>query len=108
MKSPDVEKMTPEQRVDNKAACRGLDPGKYYTFNPPVEATAIPTGGPNAWAPRLMKFERGFYLGFKDESHVFQGEPIDCPDDIPHKLKESYFNVLFIGGVTAQLDENQG
>ncbi|MFC1598686.1 hypothetical protein ACFL2U_01615 [Patescibacteria group bacterium] len=107
MQFPDRDGMTNEQAAANAAAAKELTPGKYYNFNPPVKATAIPTGGPKAWQARKMPFARGWYLGFKDGNHVFQGKPIVRPADIPENLMESYFPVLFIGGVTCTMDENQ-
>ncbi|MDD4995056.1 MAG: hypothetical protein PHW53_01125 [Patescibacteria group bacterium] len=99
-----------------------LVPGKYYRFDPPVKATAFPTGGPNTCALEECEFNRGWYVGLKDGNHLFQGKPVndqrviptpqgygDAPDldEILEKLRGSYFHVLFIGGSRATLDSDQ-
>ena len=107
MKFPDRDKMTPKQAAANQAAAEVLIPGKHYTFLPAIKATAISVAGPQAWPSQEMTFNRGYYLGFKNDMHVFQGKPIMRPAEIPANLAESYFHVLFIGGVTCDLDPNQ-
>jgi hypothetical protein len=107
MQFPDRDGMTKEQVAANTAATAELTPGKYYVFSPSVKATAIPTGGSQAWQAREMYFTRGWYIGLRDGNHVFQGKPIVRPADIPENLMESYFHVLFIGGVPCTMDKNQ-
>lgn len=110
MRFPDVEALTPDQRAKNKAAASELVPGTYYRFDPAVTATAIPTGGPAVTEPMEVQFETGWYLGFIDEKHVFQGKPVNDPriipipkgygdsPDIVERLRESYFHTLFVDG----------
>lgn len=117
MRFPLRDAMTAEQIAANDVATEALVPGKYYRFDPPVMATAIPTGGPNTCALTECTFERGWYLGFMDKNHVFKGKPVNdqreipvprgYEDDITDRLRDSYFAVLFIGGSTAVLDVNQ-
>ena len=105
---PEVEQMTDEERARNRAACDELVPGKFYVFDPPVNATAMPVGGQNAWKARSLEFSRGWYIGFVEaDGHIFQGKPDEIPDDIDPKLAESYFAVLFKGGSVATVDANQ-
>jgi hypothetical protein len=113
------EQMTPKQASANGAAQQELIPGCYYRFDPPVTAMAFSTGGPNACAPEECSFDRGWYLGFRANTHVFQGKPINDQREIPvpagyegvpgiqNTLRESYFHVLFIGGSKAVLDSDQ-
>ena len=113
MRFPERDAMTPEQAAANTAAQQSLVPGVYYLFDPPVKATAIPTGGPNVCALEECEFTRGWYLGFVDGNHVFQGKPVndrrvmpipigyeDAPNlnEIQGQLRDSYFHVMFIGG----------
>lgn len=122
MQFPQRNAMTAVQRALNSAAAEELRKGAYYRFDPPIRATAIPTGGPNTCALAECEFDRGCYLGFIDENHVFQGKPVndsriiptppghaDAPnlDEIREQLRDSYFPVLFIGGVPAVLDTDQ-
>ncbi len=123
MKFPMRDAMTAEQIVVNSAAQQDLVCGKYYRFGPPVTATAIPTGGPNICALEKCTFEHGWYIGFKEGNHVFQGKPINDQRVIPvprgydedtpnlnkilEQLRESYFHALFIGGSVAVLDTDQ-
>lgn len=107
MRFPDVEAMSAKEAAINEAACSELQCGSYYVFDPPVEATAIPLGGGGGWKPRLLLFARGCYLGFSGGSHIFQGRPVKIPADIDERFADSYFPVLFTGGVTASLDSKQ-
>lgn len=122
MQFPEVDEMTEEQAVANEAARQDLVPGQYYRFDPPVKATAVPTGGPSVCALEECTFDRGWYLGFKEGKHLFQGKPTNDqrvipiprdykeapnPDEIREKLRESYFHILFIGGSQAKLDSDQ-
>ena len=111
-----------EQVLTNTAAQQNLIRGKYYRFDPPVKATAVPTGGPNTCALGECGFNRGWYIGFVEGNHVFQGKPVndrrviptpqgyeDAPnlDGVLEQLRDSYFHVLFIGGSQAALDSDQ-
>lgn len=122
MQFPMRDKMTVEQIAANNEAQQHLVRGKYYRFEPPVTASAIPTGGPNTCALEECTFEHGWYIGLVDGNHVFQGKPVndqrviptpqgyeDAPnlDEILDQLRESYFHVLFIGGSQAVLDADQ-
>ncbi len=113
MQFPDVVAMSPAQAATNAAAVTLLTPGKTYRFTPPVRASGIPTGGPGTCAVVECEFETGWYLGFVDGSHTFQGFPIndtrDIPtprgyegapnlDDIKQQFRACYFPVLMIGG----------
>jgi hypothetical protein len=115
--------MSTEQVARNILAQHDLIRGKYYRFNPPVRAGAIPTGGPRVCAIVECEFDRGWYIGFVDGKHVFQGKPVndareikvpsifrDTPDPewLKERLRASYFHILFIGGSQAILDPNQG
>ncbi len=122
MQFPDRDAMTAAEAAANSAAQEQLVPGKYYRFEPPVAATAIPTGGLEVCALEVCAFERGWYLGFRNDAHVFQGKPVKdgrviqllpcCegdpnPEEIREQLRESYFHVLFTGGSKAVVDPNQ-
>lgn len=122
MQFPMRDTMTAEQTVVNNSAQQNLVRGKYYRFEPPVTATAVPTGGPNTCALEECTFERGWYIGFVEGNHVFQGKPVndqrviptpqgyeDAPnlDEVLEQLRDSYFHVLFIGGSAAVLDADQ-
>jgi len=108
MRFPDIEALTPDQQAKNEAAASKLVPGTYYRFDPPVTATAIPTGGAKVTEPLEVQFETGWYLGFVEGKHVFQGKPINDPRIIPvpkgyedspnivERLRESYFHTLFV------------
>ena len=105
---PDVEAMTPTEQASNEAATQALIQGKYYTFEPAILSTGIATGGPQVHEPLLMNFNRGYYLGVREQSHIFQGTPVNDPRKINSNLRECYFHVLFIaGGSIAQMDKNQ-
>jgi len=114
--------MTAEQVVANNAAQNHLIRGKYYRFDPPVTATAIPTGGPNTCALEECEFDRGWYIGLVDGNHVFQGKPVNDQrtipvprgyenmldlDDLLDRLRDSYFLAQFTGGSAAVLDADQ-
>ncbi|MEK7574633.1 MAG: hypothetical protein AAB511_00170 [Patescibacteria group bacterium] len=122
MKFPQLDALTPLLAAANSAAQQELTHGKYYRFQPPVTATAVPTGGPDTCELAECAFERGWYIGLVEGKHVFQGKPIndqrviptpagyeEAPnlDEILNALRASYFHVLFIGGSLAVLDENQ-
>ncbi|MEK7501138.1 MAG: hypothetical protein AAB642_03375 [Patescibacteria group bacterium] len=122
MQFPMRDAMTAEQIAANNTAQQNLVRGGYYRFEPPVTATALPTGGPKTCALEECKFERGWYIGLVDGNHVFQGKPandqrvIPTPqgyedalnlDEVMEQLRDSYFHVLFIGGSQAALDSNQ-
>lgn len=121
---PDRDNMTPEEVAANEAAAKTLVRGQYYRFKEPVTATAIPTGGITTCALEECEFERGWYIGFVDGQHIFQGKPINDQRIIPvpkgyersiildlekimQLLRESYFPVLFTGGPVAILDSDQ-
>lgn len=122
MQFPMRDTMTVEQAAANNAAQQHLVRGKYYRFEPPVTASAVPTGGSNTCALEECTFERGWYIGLVDGNHIFQGKPVndqrviptpqgyeDAPnlDEILDQLRKSYFHVLFIGGSQAVLDADQ-
>lgn len=120
MQWPDRDAMTPEQAAANNAAVQVLERGKWYRFDPPAQATAIPTGGPNTCALEQCAFDRGWYLGFVDDNHIFQGRPVNDTRKIPvprgyehmreivEQLRDSYFGVLFVGqGGAVFVDANQ-
>jgi hypothetical protein len=126
----DIGQLTPQQEEIDRQATAYLVRGKYYDFNPPVEATGIPTGGKNT-CPRLelekvLTFSRGYYLGYSNKRHVFQGRPINDPRIIPvpagyghegmepeeieelvNPLRSCYFHVAFLGGSVASLSGDQ-
>ena len=62
MQFPNRDRMTEEECLANANAAKDLTPGLHYRFDPAVEATGIPTGGPEAFAPRQFHFSRGWYL----------------------------------------------
>ncbi|OGL69291.1 hypothetical protein A3B21_04900 [Candidatus Uhrbacteria bacterium RIFCSPLOWO2_01_FULL_47_24] len=122
MQFPMRDTMTADHVVANNAAQQKLVRGKYYRFDPPVKATAVPTGGPNTCALKECEFDRGWYIGLTDGNHVFHGKPVndqrviltpqgyeDAPnlDEIKEALRDSYFHALFIGGSQAVLDADQ-
>ena len=122
MQFPMRDEMATTQIAVNTAAQQDLVRGKYYRFDPPIKATAIPTVGPRTCALAECDFERGWYIGFVEGNHVFQGKPVkdqrvitvpqgyeDAPnlDEILEQLRESYFHVLFIGGSVAIPDPDQ-
>jgi hypothetical protein len=119
---PDHDSMTVEQTAKNEAARSYLIAGKYYLFDPPVRATGFPTGGRKTCKLQELEFDRGWYLGFKEGNHTFQGKPINDPrviptprgyedapnlDEVLEGLRECYFNVIFTGGSKATLDPDQ-
>ena len=109
--------LSPAAAAVNAAAAAVLEPGKYYRFNPPVVATAIPTGGPGVCDAQDAQFERGWYLGFINNRHTFQGKPVNDrrriatpaghDASVVKQLRESYFHVDFVGGSAAAVDEDQ-
>ena len=101
------EKHTDEENALNEQAAKVLVPGKYYTFEPAVKATGIPIGGPNVCKPQVLPFIRGWYMGYQNEQHVFQGKPDPDPRKINDKLRECYYHVDFTGGSKYSLDQNQ-
>ena len=119
MKFPDRDRMSEEEIARNASARQDLIRGRHYRFVPPVKATAIPTAGPGVCALAECEFARGWYIGFVDGQHVFQGKPVNDsraisvpgaapdPDALEEQLRESYFHVLFIGGSQAILDPDQ-
>ena len=122
MQFPMRDATTADQVVVNNAAQQNLVRGKYYRFDPPVKATAVPTGGPNTCVLEECEFERGWYIGLTDGNHAFQGKPVNDQRVIPtpqgyegapnleevlEQLRDSYFHVLFIGGSQALLDSDQ-
>jgi hypothetical protein len=112
MLKTDIKNLSPEQRAMNEMACEFLVRGGTYRFDPPVNATAVPTGGPNTCPLADVDFDMGWYIGFVDGAHVFQGRPANDPRMIPvpdgyedapdpdeiDGLRDSYFHVAFIGG----------
>lgn len=122
MQFPRRDNMTPEEVAANEAAVGHLTRGKFYRFDPPVKGSAIPTGGPTVCPLQESTFDRGWYIGFIEGNHVFQGKPINDQreiavpkeyehsldlEDILDKLRDSYFCALFIGGSVAVLDLDQ-
>lgn len=123
MQWPDRDAMTPEQAAANEAAVKELVRGKWYRFDPPAQAGAIPTGGPGVCAIEQCTFDRGWYIGFAHGNHMFQSKPINDTRKIPvprgyettfdldgllEQLRDSYFGVLFVGqGVAAFVDPDQ-
>lgn len=125
MQYPDRDSLTPTQAALNSAAAQMLERGKWYRFDPPAKSTAIPTGGPTVCELEECTFERGWYIGFVDGVHMFQGRPandtrkIPVPecrrgwpkqsqDDAIDQLRSSYFGVLFVdNGVKAEVDVDQ-
>ncbi len=113
MLQTDAEDFSHEQRTVNEAACQHLVRGGTYRFDPPVNATAIPTGGSSTCPLADVDFDEGWYIGFVNGAHVFQGKPINDPRTIPvpkgyedasdldevlDALRDSYFHVALIGG----------
>jgi len=122
MQFPDRDAMTNEQAIKNVAAKQVLERGKYYRFNPSVMATGVPIGGPSVCPLEMCTFDRGWYVGFNEGVHVFQGKPINDQriipvpkgyenvwdlDEIMERLRECYFHCLFIGGSIAIPDTDQ-
>lgn len=108
MQFPDRDAMTAEQAKNNAEAAKVLQKGKYYRFSPAAKAGAVPTGGPSVCSIMDCTFDRGWYVGFVDGNHMFQGKPINDVRRIDERLRESYFAVLFInGGVVACVDSDQ-
>lgn len=117
MQFPQRDAMTEEQKKLNEEASRELICGKYYRFTPPSKSTAVPVGGPNVCELADCDFDRGWYIGFIEDNHVFQGKPVNdervmfkqkgYKDNELDSLRESYFHVLFIGGSKVELDVNQ-
>lgn len=122
MQFPRRDNMTPEEVAANEAAVRYLTRGKFYRFYPPAEGSAIPTGGPTVCPLQDCTFDRGWYIGFIEGNHVFQGKPINDQREIAvpkgyeyamdlekimDMLRDSYFCTLFIGGSEVVLDPDQ-
>lgn len=62
----------------NVAAPEGLMRAKYHTFDPPITADAVPTGGLGIHPGGSATFCRSWYLGIIMEGlHVFRGRPMD-------------------------------
>lgn len=114
--------MTTDQIAANSSAANELVRGMYYRFDPPVTATGFPTGERRVCLQRELQFNRGWYIGFVDGKHVFQGKPLNDPRTmmapqgyeshpdlaaILEQLRECYFHVLFVGGSAATLDADQ-
>lgn len=102
-----VESLSPEEALLNEGATSFLVRGTYYDFSPAVSAGGIPVGGPRVCPVQTLQFARGWYLGFRDGNHVFQGKPEDDPRKIDSRFRECYFHVAFIGGVTCTESESQ-
>ena len=113
MLTTDAKEFSIEQRALNAAAREQLTLGATYRFDPPVNATAVPTGGQAVCALADADFDTGSYIGFVNGAHVFQGKPINDTRHIPvpsgyeyapnleelcNQLRDSYFHVAFIGG----------
>ena len=103
MQFPDRDAMSPEERERNAAATLDLVRGGTYRFTPSVQASGIPVAGPKVHGPVSLSFEEGWYIGFIDGNHVFQGRPIKDLRRIDDRLRECYFHVSFIGGSVAEL-----
>ena len=108
MQFPMTDNMTPEQVATNNSAQKSLIRGKYYSFEPPVEATAVPVAGSNVCTLQECKFDRGWYIGLIRENHVFQGRPVNDQRTILEQFRESFFHVVFVGGSRVTLDPEQG
>ncbi len=125
-----ISTLSPVQERINEQATAHLVRGKYYDFEPPVEATGVPTGGPNTCPKseleKVLTFPRGWYIGYVDKKHVFQGKPANDPRTIPvpagyghenmdeqeiaklvEPLRDCYFHVAFLGGSAAIMSGNQ-
>ena len=63
MQFPMRDAMTKDQTAVNLVAQQVLVRGKYYRFDPPVKAGAVPTGGPNVCELEECEFDRGWYIG---------------------------------------------
>lgn len=116
------EPLIKEEQDLNVEAAKHLTQGKYYTFDPPVEATGVPVGGSEVFSKeemkKLLKFNRGWYLGFINNKHAFQGHPVNDPRVLPARfsnysgsaeknLRACFFHVDFIGGSSYKIDDNQ-
>ena len=97
--------LTPEQTRANEEAAKVLKPGLYYQFSPLVKATGISIKG--TWKPCELSFSRGYYIGYRDGQHVFQGKPVVRPSEIPEDQALCFFHVDFIGGASCTTDRNQ-
>ena len=105
-----TDRLSKEEQNLNEEACKTLVRGRFYKFDPPIEARGFLIGGQATTDPPLLKFDRGWYLAFTSGSHVFQGKPVidkDIVRPINNKNSEYYFHVVFIGDVKAELDEDQ-
>lgn len=94
-------RLNKQERATNKEAATALTPGTTYRFEPPVTASGIPVEGPKVCASEELTFARGWYIGFREERHVFQGKPIEDTRLIDDGLRECYFHVDFVGGSSA-------
>ena len=125
-----VGQLTEEQvRIDQQAIAH-LVRGRYYDFEPAIEATGIPTGGkdvcPRLELEKILTFSRGWYIGYVNNRHVFQSYPVNDQREIPvpsgydHEdmddediaelvapLRACYFHVAFLGGSAAVLSSDQ-
>ena len=93
------EELTVDQLLANKDAASILVPGKRYQFEPGVRATGLPMPQyAKDVIPAEFDFTLGYYLGFKDDKHVFQGYPANDVRKMNLKKKLCFFHVLFVGG----------
>jgi hypothetical protein len=96
-----------------------LMPGSWYTFNPPITALAMPTGGSNVCEPTECRFSRGWLIRKNERENVFFGKPLDDSRiiSIPRILENfgnvtdcfriCYFLVPANAEATIRPDENQ-
>ena len=115
--------LTQEQAKANNEIGTKLVPGNYYTFTPPIKATALPTAGIVVSAPIAGTFYRGYYIKqAENEIYVFRGKPendtrkITIPKgfgyalyaldrgELELQLRECYFHVLLFDGSVPVLD----
>ena len=95
-------RLSPEELAANIAAADSLLEGKFYDFEPVIEASGIPVKeNIRARVSKedlgvTLKFRRGQYIGFLGGNHVFQGIPLDDPR--LSKPSRCFFHVVFSGG----------
>jgi len=71
----------------------GWVPNTTYVFDPPVIADGIPNHEPRLCGVQSLRFNRGLYLGFLKGNHVFLGNPILDPRQLPTDKRECFFYV---------------
>ena len=69
------------------------EPDTIYVFAPPVLADGIPAHKPPLCKMQLLRFRHGLYLGYIEGKHVFMGEPVLDPRNLPNNMRECFFYV---------------